>query len=153
MSPKFQLRQITKVEVKKSMKLKPLLTRRKLLPGVKLYFSGYALTDNLNFVLLGVEKQFVLDNFIQDDILGFNFSEESVDMRIDRRALLHPIENDEYVSFGVLGSVEKYIFDLIVLHCPRGSFIPIVDWFGETVNSLVCCLSETGKPVAVVKTI
>jgi hypothetical protein len=153
MKPKFQLKPITNPSGKRALKLKPLIPEKKLFVAGKLYFSGYAITDNLNFILFDVDKQFLLDNFIQDDILGFNFSEESVDMRIDRNVSLHPIIHDSQVVFENFGSVEKRIFNLAVINSPRGSFMPVMEWFGEKVNSLICCISETGKPVAVVKTI
>lgn len=150
--PKFQLKPAIPAPMLKK-KLKPLLPKNFLLEGTKLHYSGYALTDNLIFVLFGVSEQFVLDKFIQDDILGFNFVEESVDMKIDRNVSYHPIIGDTGVKFETFGVIEKQIFDLILLHSPRCSFMPVIEWFGETVSSLLCCLSESGKPVAVIKTI
>lgn len=150
---KLQLKPITNPVTKKLLKLKPTLQKKYLLTGVKLYASSYALTDNMKFVLFDISDQFVLDNFIQDDILGFNFSEESVDMRIDRNVSLHPIIKNDEVTFDNFGIVEKVIYDLVIHRSPRCTFMPVIEWFGEKVNSLICCISETGKPVAVVKTV
>jgi len=142
---------------KLKLKLKPLIPPLEKIPSKPkkpLFYSGYALTDNLSFVLFGIEKQFLLDNFIQDDILGFNFGEDSVDMRIDRNVSITPTLTDQSVIFGNIGVIEAPIFDLIKKVAANIWFVPVVEWFGQEVNSLICCLSsDSGKPVAVVKTI
>lgn len=128
--------------------LKPKINLKK-----KLYYSGFAMTDNFKFIIFNISKQFILDNFIQDDIVNFIFNEEAVDMRIDRNVSLKPIVKDNHIEFENFGSIDKNIFNMIVSISPLCSFMPVTEWFGGSVNTLVCCISSIGKPVAVVKTI
>jgi hypothetical protein len=140
-------------------KAKPKLTLRPLVKSIlkpqktQYYDSGYAFTDNATFCLFGIDQKILLDNFIQDGVLGFHFTEEMVDMRIDRQTQINPMPVDnDMVSIGPLGSVKKPVIDLIRKIAPMAIVHPVTEWFGEPVNALACCL-ENGKLVAVVKTI
>jgi hypothetical protein len=153
MRKKLKLKEIP--EIKNPIKKIPLKLKIEEEPRKienPIYFSGFALTDNLNYILFHVNKQFILDNFIQDDILEFIFSEESVDMQINRNVSLNPIIQNDQVEFTDFGLIKRSVYDLVIKHSPiKNSFFPVLEWFGEAVNSLICCLSD-GKMVAVVKT-
>jgi hypothetical protein len=148
---KMQLRPLITSKQRPALKLKSLAQIQKT--AGKFYASGYAFTDNISFALFGIEEKVLLDNFIQEGILGFNFTEEMVDMKIDRHTQLigMPLDADT-VSFGNFGTVKKWIADLIFRIAPKATVYPVTEWFGEPVNALACFL-ENGKLVAVVKTL
>jgi len=119
----------------------------------KLFYSGFCLTDNDQFALFFVDKQFLFDNSMEMSKTKFELTENNLDMIINRKERLSPKCGNEFVSFENYGLVKKDLFNWITSKFPKCVFSPVTEFFGNNVNTLVAVLQEEyGKPIGVFKT-
>lgn len=123
------------------------------LRGNVVYFSGFCATDNVNFALFEVPKQFLVDKGF-DDVLDFNLTENDLWMLIDKDREVKPMIGNVSVNFVGCGEVSRTHFDLLFALNPQCKYYPVVEWFGKASNRLIVGLhNDSGKPVGILKTV
>lgn len=119
----------------------------------EIHFSGFCATDNENFALFDISKQFLVDNQYSP-VLDFKMSENDLSMIIDRNKQIKVSKGNLKVTFVDYGLVDRKHFDLFISLNPDCEFYPIIEWFGKSANRLVVGLPEkAGKPIGVLKTV
>lgn len=117
------------------------------------YFSGFCATDNKNFALFNVPRDFLVDKGYAN-VLNFKLTEDELWMLIDRNKLIKPSKGLYKVTFKDYGLVERKHFELINSINKFCSFHPVIEWFGKRCNRLIVALPEkTGKPIGILKTV
>lgn len=139
----------------KKIKLKKVsLERNKMdiFKNIKLFDSGFCLTDNNNFAFFKVLDDFFLDNKIKIHKIDFEFREEDLQMLIDRKKIIKPEIKEDKIYFPDYGYVDKKLIDLF--SGIKYVFVPVTEWFNQQSNRLVAILlNDTfGKPIGVLKT-
>lgn len=118
-----------------------------------LYYSGFCLTDNLNFAFFYADDKKIIDNFQTKDLNKFKLNEADLDMIVDKTEKLEPEENGEEVIFKDVGFVYHDLFNTMKTLYPKCVFHKIQSFFGQDVNSMIIVLQEEfGKPVGLLKT-
>lgn len=119
------------------------------------FYSGFCLTDNKNFALFNIEKQFLVDNDINYSV-NFKLTENDLNMMLDRSIQLkHKIDKEKnIVVFSDYGQVDMQYFKLFKLIYLTCIFVPVIEWNGNQSNRLIAGLpNKQGKPIGVLKTI
>jgi hypothetical protein len=122
--------------------------------NIKMFVSEFSVTDNSSMALFGADNvQKYLEQKKINSFETFLLTEENLDIKINRNKLLEPIEKGEMVAFESVGQASKEVVEWFLINFPNCVFFPIIEWFGQKVNTLVCVLGNPhGKPVGVVKT-
>lgn len=122
-------------------------------PEKQLFYSGFALTDNMNSVLFFIDNEFIEKNSLTKRLEQFNLNEADLQIQFNKNKILRPeITEDNYI-FEDIGFVDKKIVNWFVQQHPKCAFYQVTKWFDKEVNTLLIILNEPhGKPVGVVKT-
>jgi|PlaIllAssembly_1097288.scaffolds.fasta_scaffold01265_6 hypothetical protein len=124
-----------------------------VLDGKTLYYSGFCLTDNMNFAFFYADTKFFVDNMPTKTLNRFKLNEADLDIEVDRSKTLIPSKGVKKVSFTDIGQVDRTIFNTMKNIYPNCVFHQVKTLFGQTVNSIVIVLHEDkGKPVGLLKT-
>ena len=120
----------------------------------KLYYSGFALTDNSNVILFYVKDDDLEKNSLTKQLKEFNLNEDDLQIQFNKQKPITPkLTNDDSYDFEDIGFADKNLIDWFSQNYPKCTFYRISNWFGKEVNTLLIILSErNGKPVGVVKT-
>lgn len=141
----------------KRLKLKPKNTPKKAkrikLKKENVYYSGFCITNNINYALFDVPDTFLVDNSFEH-VLDFSLNENDLWMLIDREHQIKPSLGTVKVTFKDYGLVDRRHFDLLNKACPNCQFYPVTEWFGKASNRLLAGLPDKmGKPIGVLKTV
>lgn len=120
--------------------------------GKVLYYSGFCLTDNLNFAFFYADTKIFVDNIPNKGLNRFKLSEGELNIEFDREKEVKPSKGLKEVSFIDIGYVDRAIFNTMKSIHPESVFHRVQTFFGQTVNSLIIVLhEEKGKPVGLLK--
>ena len=118
-----------------------------------LYYSGFCLTDNLDFAFFYTDSKFFVDNIPVKALNRFKLNEADLDIEIDRSKKLIPKKGAKTVSFTDVGVIDREMFKVLKAIYPNCTFHHVKTFFGQPVNSIVIVLHEDqGKPVGLLKT-
>lgn len=117
-----------------------------------LYYSGFCLTDNMNFALFYIDRKFLIDNKINLRLNEFTLLENDLLIEIDRQQKIIPEKGVRKYRFGDVGLVGEEIVELFYYINKDATFFKVKSFFGKEVNTLFIVLSgEYGKPIGLVK--
>lgn len=115
------------------------------------YFSGFCATDDKNYALFDVQRQFLVDKGFTS-VLPFNLTEDDLWMLIDRTHKVIPQIGIIKVSFPGIGMVNRRYFNLLLSLNSQCEFYVVTEWFGMASNRLIVGLPDReGKPIGVLK--
>lgn len=118
-----------------------------------LFYSGFCLTDNLNFAFFYADTKNFVDNISIKALNRFKLNEADLDMEIDREIEIIPSKGVKKVSFPDIGQIDRVIFNTMKNMYPNCVFHQLKTFFGQAVNSMIIVLhEEKGKPVGLLKT-
>lgn len=140
-------RHLLKTKVVKSKKRKRFDIKK-----AECYYSGFCLTDNLNFALFDISEQNIIDIGIKD-VLPFAMSEDDLQMIINRTEQVRVSRGIISVTIDGYGLVDRNVFNLFQ-STDKSIFHPVTEWFGNPCNRLITIVNDEGaKPIGVFKTI
>ena len=120
-----------------------------------IYHSGFCATDNKNFALFNINKQFLVDKgFIH--VLSFKLTEDDLSMLIDRKKQIKinsflSAKNKTFENYGMVNRIYLNMFYDLNIKC---QFYPVIEWFGKASNRLIVGLPDReGKPIGILKTV
>ena len=118
----------------------------------KLYYSGFCLTDNMDFALFYIDRKFIIDNNIKIRLNEFTLSENDLEIEIDRENKIVPEKGVRKFKFENVGLVSEEIIQMFYKLDKEATFYKIKRFFGKETNTLFIVLSgEFGKPIGLIK--